>query len=113
MINKTNSVGFNPTNGVNKSNNIKEANSSKIAFGCMEYITWSSGLADYSKKIYALRKNMTFYKIFPFLNPKPKTTTYNHGTELIGENLIGHRDKMERIGELKKVYEKLVKKNKA
>lgn len=90
-INATNSK-INHTSMNNKSKN------NKVAFGFKEiHGSYSSLSASYSKQIYKLRKELTFYKIFPFFNRPPKLeishpTPRLTQTILQGEDLIGMRD---------------------
>lgn len=62
MIKAINSLSFTQSN----------KNKNKIPFGNSE-VTISKA-ADYAKKIYELRKQKLFFKIFPFFNKKPGTT---------------------------------------
>lgn len=45
-------------------------------------------LVDFTHGIYKLKKQKIFYKIFPFLNPKPITESYYGTTKLLGENSL-------------------------
>ena len=82
-------------------------NSNKIAFG-IKYGGGSSSLsAIYSKQIHELKKELLFYKIFPFLNPEPKVIKRGNAEELVGEYTMRFCDSKELTKNLEAKMHKL------
>ena len=104
MINNLNMVNI--SSAANKTSRA-ENNSNKIAFG-VRYGGGSSSLsASYSKRIHELKKELLFYKIFPFLNPEPKVIQRGNCEELVGEYTMRFCDKKELAKSLEAKMHKL------
>ena len=85
MLNSVTTVNSKPGQRITNSKIDNKTNSNKISFGNEDGGWYESDALNKAKQIHYVKSRTTFYKLFPSLNPAPKTVFKDGSEHLVQE----------------------------